>query len=272
MKNKNRKPDTPLADAIRKLQAEIDEKALILKALREQYDASEIDYYEYLKTEAWQAQRLRVFRRDGFKCVCCGAAKNLDVHHITYKRLGAEELEDLATLCRTCHEKVHNGELQDLPQDETKSPGSKSGLSGVGNDYQLLFSEDEFNALAWAVNMGDKYFEEEDKLVPEFFKNALASDIIEEFNESRKLPKSIDLSIQIKLQNESKTDDPTIIRAYYLAYHAKMSLPAVDNLELFFLQKIKQPETDAHEKADLFVALTETAQYKRELRERLETL
>lgn len=109
--DENRKPDTELAKAIRDLQNEIDSKAVILKALREQYDQNEIDYYEYLKTEAWQEQRAKIFRRDGFQCVCCGAAKNLEVHHITYKNLGAEEKSDLVTLCGDCHEKVHSGEM-----------------------------------------------------------------------------------------------------------------------------------------------------------------
>ena len=109
--DEKRKPDTELAKVIRDLQNEIDSKAVILKALREQYDHNEIDYYEYLKTEAWQEQRAKIFRRDGFQCVCCGSAKNLEVHHITYKNLGAEEKSDLVTLCGDCHEKVHSGEM-----------------------------------------------------------------------------------------------------------------------------------------------------------------
>ena len=53
--------------------------------------------------------RQKVFRRDGFKCVICGKAKNLNVHHITYENLGAEKVSDLVTLCRDCHEDIHNG-------------------------------------------------------------------------------------------------------------------------------------------------------------------
>ena len=40
-------------------------------------------------------------------CWLCGTANNLDVHHIHYKNLGHENLEDLSLLCRTCHTNYH---------------------------------------------------------------------------------------------------------------------------------------------------------------------
>jgi hypothetical protein len=30
------------------------------------------------------------------------------VHHITYERIYAEDLDDLITVCNRCHEKVHS--------------------------------------------------------------------------------------------------------------------------------------------------------------------
>ena len=114
MANKDRIPDTETAAAIRKLQDEVDEKTVLLRALCENYDPEEIDHHEYIKTEAWRKKRQRVFRRDRFQCVYCGCSKNLEVqhvtlevHHITYKRLGAEDISDLVTLCNDCHQLIH---------------------------------------------------------------------------------------------------------------------------------------------------------------------
>lgn len=69
---------------------------------------SKVNYYEYLKSEAWQEKRMQTFKRDGFRCVKCGAEKNLRCHHITYERLGNEEASDLVTLCDDCHARLHN--------------------------------------------------------------------------------------------------------------------------------------------------------------------
>lgn len=101
--------DTNLAKAIRELQNEVEQKTILLEALRKEYDPEEINYYQYIQTQAWEEMRQKVFRRDGFKCVICGDAKALNVHHITYENLGAEKVSDLVTLCRDCHEKIHDG-------------------------------------------------------------------------------------------------------------------------------------------------------------------
>lgn len=101
--------DTNLAKAIRELQNEVEQKTTLLEALRKEYDPEEINYYQYIQTQAWEEMRQKVFRRDGFKCVICNEAKDLNVHHITYENLGAEKVSDLVTLCRNCHEDIHNG-------------------------------------------------------------------------------------------------------------------------------------------------------------------
>lgn len=44
---------------------------------------------------------------DAFRCVCCHASDRLQCHHLTYKRLFAERLTDLLTLCSECHAAVH---------------------------------------------------------------------------------------------------------------------------------------------------------------------
>lgn len=65
-------------------------------------------YKKYLGSNEWKNIRNKRLERDGFKCVCCGAAANLEVHHTTYDRIGNENIEDLITLCKDCHKAIHN--------------------------------------------------------------------------------------------------------------------------------------------------------------------
>src|SRR5207245_8168399 len=46
--------------------------------------------------------------RDGYQCRNCGGTVNLNVHHIVpLGRGGGTHLENLVTICRSCHEGVH---------------------------------------------------------------------------------------------------------------------------------------------------------------------
>jgi hypothetical protein len=48
--------------------------------------------------------RMRVFERDGFKCLHCGAQKNLSADHIVPESKGGPTtFENLQTLCRPCN-------------------------------------------------------------------------------------------------------------------------------------------------------------------------
>ena len=68
------------------------------------------EYQAYLRTPKWFAIRQRCFERDNYKCRHCHTAITLATghcHHTTYRRLGDEQLSDLLTLCRTCHDRHH---------------------------------------------------------------------------------------------------------------------------------------------------------------------
>jgi len=67
-----------------------------------------IDYNEYINSDKWRDRRNKILKRDGFVCQRCKAWKNLQVHHLTYDRLGFENDLDLVTLCKSCHEKLHD--------------------------------------------------------------------------------------------------------------------------------------------------------------------
>jgi hypothetical protein len=65
-------------------------------------------YREYLQTPEWKVLRNRALLRAGNRCQPCGEfTEPLDVHHNTYERYGAELLEDLVVLCRSCHTLYH---------------------------------------------------------------------------------------------------------------------------------------------------------------------
>ena len=68
-----------------------------------------IDYYSYIVSDKWvlNPARLEVLTKDDYICRMCGSNHNIQVHHITYKNLGNEDLQDLATLCGSCHEHTH---------------------------------------------------------------------------------------------------------------------------------------------------------------------
>lgn len=81
-------------------------------------------YQDYLESDKWRRKRNERIRKDGYRCVRCGTAKNLCVHHVTYIRLGNEDVDDdLVTLCMKCHEDVHKFDIKGRPSDidaETK--------------------------------------------------------------------------------------------------------------------------------------------------------
>src|SRR5581483_9016157 len=59
-----------------------------------------VRYRDYIQSDAWRNRADAIRKRDGHRCQECGAGVDyagitLDVHHLTYERLGHEEDEDL---------------------------------------------------------------------------------------------------------------------------------------------------------------------------------
>lgn len=84
-----------------------------------------VNYYDYLKSPQWQTVRDAALKRANHQCEKCKSGKNLEVHHITYKRLGYELPEDLIVLCKDCHENVHS---KDLKQNDDFFANSSEGF------------------------------------------------------------------------------------------------------------------------------------------------
>lgn len=68
---------------------------------------SQEDKSKYLSSPQWSYLRELVFNRDGNKCLHCGSENELNCHHINYENLLDEKPSDLATLCNSCHSKLH---------------------------------------------------------------------------------------------------------------------------------------------------------------------
>lgn len=86
------------------------------------------EYTKFLESSQWKQIRKQVIERDGGKCVTCRSTQRLQVHHTLYRGgIGNEQLDDLVTLCSTCHERLH----QKTSKHSTKS----RSLSGVVKIY-----------------------------------------------------------------------------------------------------------------------------------------
>jgi hypothetical protein len=62
-------------------------------------------YSAYLQSSHWHDFKKWVKQK---QCFCCSArAVPLQVHHITYERIGDELPKDVVTVCDKCHEVIH---------------------------------------------------------------------------------------------------------------------------------------------------------------------
>lgn len=66
------------------------------------------EYKEYIVSSSWKQKRWVAIQRANNRCQRCGKSIKevpLQVHHLTYDRLGCERDEDLLVVCAPCHEK-----------------------------------------------------------------------------------------------------------------------------------------------------------------------
>lgn len=72
--------------------------------------------YQKGKNYGFSNTREMVLNRDNYTCQCCkGKRKDrkLEVHHIVFRsNNGSDDENNLITLCRTCHNLLHNGEIK----------------------------------------------------------------------------------------------------------------------------------------------------------------
>ena len=64
-------------------------------------------YEQYINSRKWLVRRAFVLFMSERRCADCGARAS-HVHHVTYRRLGKELLDDLVPLCSACHDGRHS--------------------------------------------------------------------------------------------------------------------------------------------------------------------
>ena len=81
-------------------------------------------YKEYLQSDQWKYIKAKVISRDKGICQGCFIKAPLEVHHLTYKRIGEELGVDLISLCSVCHNIIH--EKTNIESDWSKYINKKS--------------------------------------------------------------------------------------------------------------------------------------------------
>jgi hypothetical protein len=93
----------------------------------------------YLRSEHWRETRAAALERAEHRCQVCNSAKQLDVHHRTYERLGEERPADLTVLCRTCHDRHHrNYNVVSLAPKKPKKARAKQTSTSSGSADALI--------------------------------------------------------------------------------------------------------------------------------------
>ena len=94
-------------------------------------------YAEKLRDPRWQKKRLEVMSANEFHCEVCGDSEStLHVHHKEYfkgREVWDYEKEQLAVLCESCHESLHD------KGDLLKFVCSFASMDGPGNRDELAF-------------------------------------------------------------------------------------------------------------------------------------
>ena len=76
-------------------------------------DIQGVGYQQGEQLDFWNTREYVLFR-DGHVCQCCkGKSKDnrLNVHHIESRKVGGDAPNNLITLCETCHQGYHKGEI-----------------------------------------------------------------------------------------------------------------------------------------------------------------
>jgi hypothetical protein len=81
-----------------------------IKTEREIWRKRKAFYTNYLKSQSWKDKRIEAIHHHGSMCQGCKCElpfNLIEVHHITYERLGNEKMSDLRIYCKSCHEEEH---------------------------------------------------------------------------------------------------------------------------------------------------------------------
>lgn len=80
-------------------------------ALKKKVSDDKKQHAKELASPKWKKKREDVFERYGKQCVECGSTKNIQVHHLIYRKghhLWEYNVNELIPLCKKCHQKIHD--------------------------------------------------------------------------------------------------------------------------------------------------------------------
>ena len=110
------------------------------------------EYVDYIQSNEWRQRCRNLIRKRGRRCEKCGGnGKVLEVHHLTYERLGHERDEDLEVVCRgRCH-KFADQDRAEVTRDHQWQKRVNAWAAKVHGDTwfkQLNFDQvdEEFNS------------------------------------------------------------------------------------------------------------------------------
>lgn len=118
------------------------------------------EYKTHLNSPEWATTRSQKLEEADYECQRCGdSGVPLEVHHLTYDRLGHEWLEDLLVVCHECHE------LEDEERAErTRDRQWSARVDGYarrrwGEDWGLSHEwyQAEDALMAWLDEAGESY-------------------------------------------------------------------------------------------------------------------
>jgi len=84
----------------------------------------------YYETWHWKNVRHKRLEFDSFVCVLCGEEQDLQVHHIVY-HLFNEQNSELMTVCRDCHETIHESSRLKFPSGVSVEHVKQIGITPV---------------------------------------------------------------------------------------------------------------------------------------------
>lgn len=102
--------------------------------------------YQKGSNYGFENTKAKVLNRDDYTCQCChGKHKDshLEVHHIVFRSQGgSDEIENLITLCHTCHKALHDGKIH--PNLKGKVKGTlkyATQMNGIRKQLLQIYSE-----------------------------------------------------------------------------------------------------------------------------------
>jgi len=116
------------------------------------------EYHTYLASREWAVKREAIKARSDGRCERCGQRDDIAVHHLTYERLGQEDLDDLQGVCQKCHEYL-SGKREDDPARDMpirrklllSDDCSELWLETQPGSYFVLFQTSKKEKLADAI-------------------------------------------------------------------------------------------------------------------------